>query len=92
MSGIYAPPCVCPADKCFGAAGNIRCKHYGKVLARFVDKWGGRFAAYIAPGEYRPGQRTPTGARCTGIALRGAERRESGPSSVDATLTTARER
>lgn len=67
MSGVYAPLCICPADACFKAKGNVRCKHYGMVLANFVDQWGKRFSAYVRPGQYKPGTRTPTGARCTSI-------------------------
>lgn len=66
MSGVYCPPCICPADACFKVKDGAYCKHAGMVLARFVDRWGKRFSAYVHPNT-KVGSRTPTGARCTSI-------------------------
>ena len=66
MSGGMPNACICPADACFVVKDGAYCKHAGKVLANFVDRWGKRFAAYVHP-DTEVGETTPTGARCTSI-------------------------
>ncbi len=67
MSGVYAPPCICPRDACFKVLRGAHCKHFGMVLADFVDRWGNRFSVYVHPAAYKVGTRAPSGARCISI-------------------------